>query len=941
MGPKNRMLRRLDELRGGTSESRGKRMARSTCLVSFLLGLVVAMPILSLESRFESPTQPLPEASSLEPLDTDNPVIAGDVEVHPEISYRMYDMFETPWSEWWGYRKGYEINLILSNQPHQYTMLYNRGNDGLGGITYAPYRWNVTASNLTTIDIDRPGFMPTLGPPDVPSASAALGLHWNYINDTWFNSYWYPKWHSDPEWKSNNFNTTIRQYEHDDGYVVGASYTIEMNREGALTWLNLPVEEPNVALWWSTHSSSYASVWENWILNEANSRVDIYCGYDDMFYSLGVMCRLTELPSGDLLLEIGHFSWGYEVLQARWLTDAQICTHETYMEDFTLSAEFSAGSTDLTYDTVCQWSLRAVRANGTESGSAWAWEPMKIDFVTALGHHSEYTPYEYNPMDLGNTTYTDWNALDPNYGFGLGAWTIYENTPAYFNLTSHQKLTIVMPRGDQVIGYKGEATWVDTRTYTSSSILNATRNNDFTDFDRRTIYGRMTLGYYKSGGVDIGSMYDVVNNSIVMQGPLNFDNFHHLNGHLYHGAPWIEFDLVSDPVAPTVEPLEDIACLQGDLIRFEAVATDANGDMLSYVWDFGDETSAAGNPAMHSYAEPGDYTVVVTVHDGTGLSSFSSATVHVSPMSTGYLRVTTSPSVPSMISVDGEGRACYGINWLPLEEGNHTISFGDVIGYATPSNETVHVSVGHTTAIQGNFTPLAQIGVGTYPFMLEATISVDGIPMNEAVLRCYLPGGWHTISWGKVRGYDPPVPYTVYLTPGGTWTTAGVYQSNESAQGPDPSLFGYLRVQTDPAVNTVISVDGQWRSQWGLNWLKIEPGIHRISFTDVPGFETPEDAVVSVSAGEITVHVSHFAALGSIKVATFGWVKELGTVTMPTTILVDGVARNTWGLWISIAPGWHDVSFGDFYGWTAPAPTTVWVSPGICTTVTGSYSANF
>lgn len=45
-------------------------------------------------------------------------------------------------------------------------------------------------------------------------------------------------------------------------------------------------------------------------------------------------------------------------------------------------------------------------------------------------------------------------------------------------------------------------------------------------------------------------------------------------------------------------------------------STDPDNDQLSFRWDFGDGTSAAGIMAQHTYAAPGDYRVVLEVSDG-------------------------------------------------------------------------------------------------------------------------------------------------------------------------------------------------------------------------------------------------------------------------------------------------------------------------------------
>lgn len=45
---------------------------------------------------------------------------------------------------------------------------------------------------------------------------------------------------------------------------------------------------------------------------------------------------------------------------------------------------------------------------------------------------------------------------------------------------------------------------------------------------------------------------------------------------------------------------------------------DADGAIASYLWDFGDGTTAAGSQPRHAYRVPGDYTVTLTVTDADG-----------------------------------------------------------------------------------------------------------------------------------------------------------------------------------------------------------------------------------------------------------------------------------------------------------------------------------
>ncbi|WP_165355124.1 PKD domain-containing protein [Nocardioides oleivorans] len=71
--------------------------------------------------------------------------------------------------------------------------------------------------------------------------------------------------------------------------------------------------------------------------------------------------------------------------------------------------------------------------------------------------------------------------------------------------------------------------------------------------------------------------------------------------------------------APTASPVVGLDSVTPNVLHATANATDAEGDPLSYSWDFGaGGARATTNHAMHDYSAPGQYVVRLRVSDGRG-----------------------------------------------------------------------------------------------------------------------------------------------------------------------------------------------------------------------------------------------------------------------------------------------------------------------------------
>ncbi len=168
-------------------------------------------------------------------------------------------------------------------------------------------------------------------------------------------------------------------------------------------------------------------------------------------------------------------------------------------------------------------------------------------------------------------------------------------------------------------------------------------------------------------------------------------------------------------------------------------------------------------------------------------------------ITSGFLRVTTNPAVPSQIMVDGMPRDTWGLTWVKLIPGTYTVSFTGLEGFSPPTSQQITVAEGATTSVGGNFTQRGFLRVLTNP-ALPATISVAGTPRNDWGVWTDLNPATYQVCYGVVADYTPPPCVNAVVTAGNTTTVTGNYVSSPGASG--PTNFGMLRVQTSPAVRS-------------------------------------------------------------------------------------------------------------------------------------------
>lgn len=141
----------------------------------------------------------------------------------------------------------------------------------------------------------------------------------------------------------------------------------------------------------------------------------------------------------------------------------------------------------------------------------------------------------------------------------------------------------------------------------------------------------------------------------------------------------------SGNVAPIAQANGDYVTKIGNEIAFDSLGSkDTDGDIVSYLWDFGDSNQSSTANPVHVYSTPGSYTASLTVTDNDGASHTDTANVMIEPEDAPLENACASKAAITGGRLTAGTAECLGNNsdiWLSL---------GDVSSY-----QTVAIISGH------------------------------------------------------------------------------------------------------------------------------------------------------------------------------------------------------------------------------------------------------
>ncbi|HZU77013.1 MAG TPA: PKD domain-containing protein [Dehalococcoidia bacterium] len=224
----------------------------------------------------------------------------------------------------------------------------------------------------------------------------------------------------------------------------------------------------------------------------------------------------------------------------------------------------------------------------------------------------------------------------------------------------------------------------------------------------------------------------------------------------------------------------------------------SSGGGLTYAWDFGDGTTASGIRVQHGYARVDDYTVTLTVQDGTGATNSVTRTVRVVPA------VQSLTGMPALVQI------------VPASAFTADLA----IDAAGPPQVSVQIGGNYLSSQRWDY-----VG-GNTPTLLEIPqVTVANEDNAEIAARIIdVPGGSIslqnnvdvTVSYPVSNGGRESVDYTMSLLKP---PDAGTAASSVTSQGGPPSGAGaaasptpsagstrYLQASASPAPSPIASL---------------------------------------------------------------------------------------------------------------------------------------
>ena len=222
-------------------------------------------------------------------------------------------------------------------------------------------------------------------------------------------------------------------------------------------------------------------------------------------------------------------------------------------------------------------------------------------------------------------------------------------------------------------------------------------------------------------------------------------------------------------VMPSTPPVADFSIVQtgerrppstGDALRFQDESSDADGDIVSWAWAFGDGASEVGTPAFHAYDKPGEYVVRLDIIDaqGDGATQTQSVKIAGRPPIASFTFTPERPDLGEPVrfdasaSHDPDGRII-AYRWDFDADGEIDLETADAVvdhTFAEPGRHDIVLSVVDDTGLIAHTSPHAERGI-------PPGIPVNRLPSAQFQMSTFEPAELEAVGFTDCSFDDAPL----------------------------------------------------------------------------------------------------------------------------------------------------------------------------------------
>ncbi|MCP9750297.1 hypothetical protein EGI32_04860, partial [Ferruginibacter sp. HRS2-29] len=323
----------------------------------------------------------------------------------------------------------------------------------------------------------------------------------------------------------------------------------------------------------------------------------------------------------------------------------------------------------------------------------------------------------------------------------------------------------------------------------------------------------------------------------------------------------------------------------------------------------------------------------VTVAGSSAITANATPTAASCPgVNNGGIVVTSNGTAPVTFILDGVTTNTTGI-FNGVAAGLHTITYSD----ANSCSGITTATVGVGAAISGNATPVATSCNNAHDGTITVTSTgatpvtyvLDGVTSNTTGIFSGVAAGPHNITFTDNNGCPGSVSTVVTAGPALTGT------ATPTATSCNNSTNGSITMASNGIVPVTYVLDGGTTNTTGI-FTNVSSGAHTVTFTDSRG--CTGTATTTVVAGPALTANGNPVAASCPGVNNGSWTITTNGVT-PITFVIDGGTTNSTGIFTSLAPGSHTITFTDSRGCTGTITHTVGVGAAITGTATPTATA--